>query len=154
MKITVEISDEWIEEDQLTHAIKSSIINDVTGAVKSLVKEQVEKEIVTVVKDTIIHVVAETSDQVVREFLETGMITISGKEVLAKDHMRQIFQSHSGWSNPSKQVEVLADKWAKELKAKYDGAFVTHLVQRINLSGMLKPEVAQLLLGDNDQTKP
>jgi len=148
MKITVEISDTFIEEEELTDAIKGSIIQEVTYAVKAMVKEQVENEIAKAVRDSIKDTIEKASDETISEFLETGIIKIGNTEVLAKDHLRQIFQTSTSWSNPSKQVESLAKKWAEELKAKYDGAFVTHLVQRINIAGMLKPEVATLLLAD------
>lgn len=149
MKITVELTDNFIEEGELVDSVKRAIVYDVTNTIKALVKEQIEKEIVSVVRDSINTTVAEETRKVIADFTETGMIVVSGKQVNVTDHLRSIFQNSSGWNNPVDQVKVLAEKWAKELKAKYDGAFVTQLVQRINLAGMLKPEVEKLLLEDS-----
>jgi hypothetical protein len=146
MKITVEVSEEYIYEERLTDALKSSIIFDVVQEVKALVKKQTEEEIALVVKDAIQRSVSEVINETVEEFIENGMISVGGQMVKTQDHLLRVFQSHSGWNNPIQQVEKAAQKWALELKAKYDGAFVTQLVQRINLAGMLKPEVATLLL--------
>lgn len=148
MKITVEISDEFIEEGELVDSLKRTIIYDITQAIRTMVKDQVEKEISAVVRQSICETVKSETDKVVTDFVETGMVLVGGKPVPVKEHLQSVFQAHSGWNNPTDQVKVLAERWSKELKAKYDGAFVTQLVQRINLAGMLKPEVEKLLLSD------
>lgn len=149
MKITVEVSNEFIEEGELVDSLKRQIIYDITQSIRTTVNEQVQKEIATFVRDTINATVTEQSRKTVAEFLETGTIIVSGKEVAVHEHLQQVFKTHSGWGNPTEQVKVLAEKWSKELKAKYDGAFVTQLVHRINLAGLLKPEVEKLLLADS-----
>lgn len=146
MQVTVTIPNDFIEEEQLVDAVKQSIISEIVYSIKKVVSDQVEKEISAIVRASINEVVHAEADKVKAEFAETGLILVAGKMIPVKEHLQSIFYSHSGWNSPADQVKALADKWGKELKAKYDGAFVTQLVQRIDMAGLLKPEVAQLLL--------
>lgn len=148
MKITVEITDDFIEEGMLVDSVKKAIIHDITCAIKTQVKNQIEKEIFEVAQASIKVAVAEETQKVISEFIESGVISVSGRQINVQEHLKGVFQNNSGWNNPGDQVKALAEKWAKELKLKYDGAFVTQLVQRINLAGLLKPEVEKLLLPD------
>lgn len=151
MQVTVTIPDHFIEEESLHDAVKQSIITEIVYSIKKNVKDQVETEISAVVRAFLVETVKAETSRTIAEFTESGTILVSGKMVPVKEHLKGIFEDRHAYNNVAVQVKDHADKWGKELKAKYDGAFVTQLVHRIDLAGLLKPEVAKLLLGDESK---
>lgn len=149
MKITVDIGDSWIEEATVEEGLKSAIKQEVIGEIRKLIKTQVEAEITKVVakeiQDSLQSIVKEST----LSFVESGMIMQGGNEISVDAYLKNIFQNSSNWNSPNVIMKDLADKWAKELKNKYDGAFVSQLIQRISDVGLLKPEAAKLLLDTN-----
>lgn len=146
MKITVEISDDFIEDDKLTDAIKNDIIYSVSSNVRLALKKQIDDEIEKVVKLKVLEECNSLITKTINEFAEKGTMVSGGKEVLIKDHLKAVFTQNSGWNNPNAAIQKLADHWAKQLKTAYDGAFVTEIVKRMNETGLLKPEAASFLL--------
>lgn len=146
MKFTVDISDEWIEENELSESVREAIIRKLSHDIKAMVIEKIDKEVKTAVLDFVEAEMKGIISGHLSEFVEEGVLIRDGKQVPTHDYLRAIFSSHSGWNNPDEVIASLAKKFGTELKARYDAAFANQIVVKMHENGFLKDDVVRLLL--------
>lgn len=146
MKITVELDDFWIEEGELNDCIISAVKKDVVAQITKSIEDRVQVAITTRVEATIKDKIAPIIDTKLTELVTTGTIVVNKAEIKIEDHVKSIFQSNTGWSNPRDQLVRLANTFGAQLKAQYDAVFANRIVIAIKEQGMLKDEVVQMLL--------
>ena len=56
------------------------------------------------------------------------------------DYITERFAYQSGWGSPNEAIDKLAKQFGDELKKRYDIAFATQIVKRMNENGLLKDE--------------
>lgn len=148
MKIVVDLEDFWLEEDEqlipaLQGHVKSIVIREIGDSIKNQVmsfmnkamKEEVEKQLEMRVK------------LLMDSALETGKITgrySSDGEMTVQEWVSKEIKSNS--SNTLDFVNKAAKREAEELKKRYDLVFASQIVAKINEQGLLKEDVAKLLL--------
>ena len=152
MKITVDISDHYIEEGHLDLALSNAIKQGIVTEIIRQTREQTQKTIYESVTATINESINKEITAAMSDFIDTGIIVVSGKEVMIKDHMLNIFQNNHGWNNPYAKMEALAKKFGEELKLQYNSIFATKIVLSMQSQGFLKEDMARLLL-DGNKTK-
>ena len=149
MKFTVEVDEFWIEEEELSSALRGDIKRSVVNEISESIKDKVEKQITEKVNEVIDHKVALVVDTVLTDLVATGVIVRNSKEISIEQHVKNMFQSGHGWNNPNAQMERIAKKFGGELKVQYNNVFANKIVQNMKAQGLLKDEVVQILLGDN-----
>lgn len=152
MKITVsvDLEDLYINEDQslneaLENKIKREVINDIWISLKTKVEDQIQRK----VSEEVEKLYCKKIQGFISEFFETGTLKSqknSNERISIKEWILYQFEINSGWNNPKDQIEKLAKVHATELKNRFDLMFASQLVAKLNENGLLKEDVARLLL--------
>jgi len=154
MKLTfdVNLEDVWSEEDEtldeaLKVYIKDSVLREVTDKLKEQALKALTAEIKKAMDLTVSSVIESTVKDSVRKASEEGLIVYNGKEVLIKDHAKEMFTRESSWNrnNALDCIKEMAKKFAEEMKARYDLAFASQVVATMNENGLLKEDVLKTL---------
>lgn len=145
MKFTVEVDEFWIEEEDLAESIKRHVISEVTRSIKESITLQVQKIVTELTNAMTKEHIQETVASEIKKEIETGEIVVYGKRVPITSHIKEQFEKNNGW-NPNSHVADIANKHGKELKARYDLAYATQLLVSLSEQGLLKAEMAALLL--------
>ena len=148
MKFTVDVEEFWIEEDELTDALKRDVKRDVVNQISTDIKDKVEQEIALKVKEAIDNKINLIIDSTLTDLMATGVISRNNQEITIEAYVKDLFQKNTGWNQPARQIDDIAKKFGQELKAQYNNIFATKIVQNLKEQGMLKDEVAQILLED------
>lgn len=151
MKFTVEIEEFWMDEDSgtLDEQLKSYVIHDVIMQIKSGIREKIETEISSQVQQQLEQCMHEYIQKEIKDFISEGKIRKSSycnEEILIKDWIKEKFTGDTGYNNPEQVIKSLAKDFGKEMKERYDLLFASQLVAKMSETGLLKEDVAKLLL--------
>lgn len=151
MKFTVELDEFWMDEDSgtLDEKLKSYVIHDVIMQIKKDIKEKIETEISFQVQQQLESSMYEYIQKEVKDFISEGKIRKSSynkEEILIKDWIKEKFTGDTGYNNTEKLIKSLAKSFANEMKERYDLLFASQLVAKMSETGLLKEDVAKLLL--------
>ena len=151
MKFTVELDEFWMDEDSgtLDEELKSYVIHDVIMQIKSGIREKIETEISSQIQKQLEQCMYEYIQKEVKDFISEGKIRKSSynkEEILIKDWIKEKFTGDTGYNNTEKVIKSLAKDFGKELKERYDLLFASQLVAKMSETGLLKEDVAKLLL--------
>lgn len=146
MKFTFEIDDDWMEERYLSEVLTAELQRQVIHAILKHLDERISKEITKKVEETITAMISPRIDGAISEFVAKGTMLKNGQEISVVDHLRALFQGAGGWNNIGDHVARQAKAIGDELKKRYDVAFANQIVVRIHEQGLLKEDVAKLLL--------
>lgn len=151
MKFTITLDDFWLDEEQsLEPALKEHIIREVTAHINSSIKQKVEEHVTRRVKEEVEKKLFRTIDAAIVTSLQTGMIKGSNNQTMVTidEYIRDLFSSTSRWNTVPEQIKKVAEACADSMKSRYDLTFASQLVVKMNQNGLLKKDVAKLLLGD------
>lgn len=146
---------ELAQDNSFTEAIKFSIRQEVVSQVLAEWRKEIGdtfgKEVRKVVEDMQEGFLAATLHALVDEKnLPGNRYGMEGEKISIADVMRNRLAHFSVERNVdsilSKIAKDQADKSATELKARYDLLFASQLVTKMNANGMLREDVARLLL--------
>ncbi|WP_343743134.1 hypothetical protein [Herbaspirillum huttiense] len=149
MKITIDVSEFWLEEQEIEEGLKSAIKQEVISAICAEIKEKVNTQITAAIKAEIDSRTAEIIESHLAEFVKAGVIGSNngrGGSVPFQQYFKELFESNTGWRSPTQTIADLAKKFGDELKARYDVVFANRIVVKLNEQGMLKEDVARLLI--------
>lgn len=151
MKITVELDEFWMDEDDTTldEKLKSYVIHDVIMQIKSGIREKIETEISYQVQQQLEDCMYEYIQKEVKDFISEGKIRKSSynkEEILIKDWIKEKFTGDTNYNNTENLIKSLAKDFGKEMKERYDLLFASQLVAKMSETGLLKEDVAKLLL--------
>lgn len=148
MKFEIEVKNFWLEDKELSLALKNSITREVVAQISKSIKEQTEKAITEKVAEMMTKKTGQVIDKAITEFCDSGQITVSGKPVPVMQHLRGLFDSNHGWNSPHEKMAQLAKKFGDELKVQYNNIFAGKIVVEMKNQGFLKDDMARILLGD------
>ena len=146
MKFTVEVEDFWLDEEELTASLQSHIKREVVHEIAESIKTKVEKQVTDKVNEVINEKIALVIDSTLTDLIADGMIVRNRETISIVDHVKSVFQSNTGWSNPTRQLEALAKKFGEEMKAQYNAAFANKIISNMKEQGLLKDDVVKILL--------
>lgn len=152
MKFTIDIEDFYLDEgDELESSLKKHIINEVCSQIQKSIKDRVEIQISMEVKDTIEKQMYSTISKEIKNVIDGGLIKnpdsySDKKQITISDYIKKKFENDSGWGSPREHIEKLAKSHAEELKKRYDLMFASQIVSKLHQNGMLKEDIAKLLL--------
>lgn len=146
MKFTVEVSDFYLEEENLEQGLQDRIRHDVLLQIQQSIKDKVEEQITRKVKLEIESKLSIMITETIDKLIATENIKVSNEDISIQDHVKSLFIKNSGWQTPHDTIKRLAEKFGNELKQRYDLAFATHVVSKLSDNGLLKDDVAKLLI--------
>lgn len=148
MKITIDVSEFWIEEEALESGLKASITNDVIDAIRTSIKEKVEKEITVQVKEFVLSNISVRVQEHIDDIVKTGLVRSNKNrdEITIEQYIREALIGGDCWTNFENIIRSISEKLTAELKARYDVNFATRIVQNMQANKLLRDDVAQLIL--------
>lgn len=154
MKYVIEVEDFYLDEDkELEPALKQFIISDIIrqidASIKTKVEDHVNREVKAQVEQTLYRKISTFVTEAIASDKIKGNYT-SDPEMTLQEHIKSKFTKSGNVSSASidKSIEILAGKFGDEMKKRYDLLFASQLVSKLHENGMLKEDVAKLLLGD------
>lgn len=147
MKFTVEIEEFWLEEENLSDALQEAVKNSVLRQIQDNIKNQVETLVQTKIL-TVINSELETRAKVLTdEFVAKGKVKgrySNDPERTVEEYIASEFRAKD--SDFRSYIEKITKNQVIELKNRYDLLFASQIVTKINEQGLLKEDVAKLLL--------
>lgn len=147
MKFTVEVEDFWLDEEELSDALTTRVKNDVVYAIKESIKEQVNTLMDKIVKEEITSQLEPRIRVLMEEFLSNGMVRDrynSSTSLTIPEFLAKNFEANN--DNILKYIKQESERQGADLKRRYDLLFASQIVAKINEQGLLKEDVARLLL--------
>lgn len=153
MKFIVEVDEFWLdEESELAPTLQASVKNEVVQQIKKSVETQVIDLMNKIMKEEIKSKLDTIVGDLMRDFLVKGKIKgsySSDPDLTLLEWVSKSVSSQNGtiqeWIKKTVETQVT------QLKTRYDLLFATQIVQKLNVQGMLKEDIAKLLLGENNQ---
>lgn len=155
MKYTIEVENFWIDSEDsssLELELKNHITKNVIKQIEASIKEKVEDHITRKVKADIEERMYRFMNLTIEDIIKTEKITVdkqvgSGKEdITLTDYIKRYFSSRSNYRNAEEVIAREAEKFSKQMKDRYDLLFASQLVAKMSNAGMLKEDVAKILL--------
>lgn len=152
--IEIDLHDIFMEDDEesLHESLKNSISNSVFQKVSRSIEDKVNEKLIESITDLMNDKMETIIDVHINSFIENGTLrrmSYSPKEVSIKDYLYNVFSENSGWDNPGKQLQAMADKLGKEMKIQLEGEFAQKIVSNMKTQGLLKDEVVNALMSDD-----
>jgi Zn-dependent M16 (insulinase) family peptidase len=158
MKIIVDIEEFWFdEESELTEELHNFVTNKVMNEIWKRIEGKIEKEIISQINKMVTDSLYKKSNLFIGKFLETGKIKKDvykdGKyvkeDMTIQEFIQNKFRSDSGWGNINDHIKKIAQRFGTEMKERYDLMFASQIVARLGDNGLIKEDVAKMLLGNN-----
>lgn len=149
MKLEIELKEFWVEEqEELEPALKSFVIHEAVMKINNQIKDRVEKHIDMEVKRQVEENMYRLINNLIKTIIETEKVKSRyGKdEVTLSDYIKEVFTRNNHDNKIDEAVKNIAKTQAAELKNRYDLLFASQIVTKINEQGLLKDDVAKLLL--------
>lgn len=149
MKIELDFSDIFCEEgEELKKSFLSHIAWQVQEKVWESVDVKVQEKLTEEICGAIIKKVENKINLICEEFVNKNEITVIDKKISIDEYINDIFNNASSWGGLRSMAVKKAEEHAKDLKARYDIAFANRIVLKIHEQGLLKDDIAKLLLSD------
>lgn len=156
LNISVDLSDLFFEERSeegyvefnVNDMLKGAILDQVKSSVRDIVSAQVKQAVSDFCQADLNAEVRAMMKATVIEFMASKELPERyGNKVTVNQYLESRFESEVGQRGAlAENVSKLAEKWGASLKAQYDAAFATKIVDKLNKEGLLMPNVAMLLL--------
>lgn len=150
MKITVEMDDFWMnDEESLSEKLNEYVVRKVLDEVSKHIKDKVETQITMQVKDTVEKSMYRQINEAIANTIAVGKVKslVSPYEpVPIEEFIKQKFEKETGWNSFDSKIKEIATKHSADMKARYDLLFASQLVAKMTENGLLKKDVAKLLL--------
>lgn len=150
MKITIDVSDFYLEEGNIEKDLKAQITFEVVSQIKKSIQEKVDKQITMEVKDIVEKMLYKEITKAITETVKKEEIPsrkISNTKVNIETYVRECLESTGGWQSFSDTIKKIAADYTVELKKRYDLLFASQIVAKMSDSGLLKEDAVRLLLG-------
>ena len=160
MKFTVEVEDFYLEEDELSVSLQTLIKHDIANQINALIKDRVKSLIDAEIRQEVETKLEVRVSTLINEV--SANVKIKGRystdpEMSIAEYIKFKFNEVDIKSKTSEKLEddlkklvkAQSEKTVLELKNRYDVLFATQIVQKLNEQGMLKENVAKILLEGN-----
>lgn len=160
INVTVDLSDFYSEDetsfsqqikDYIAYSVKTQVLADwkvkISDEFNKAVTEQVELHKKELISNTFAELAINA--KVKKRYASTDMISIS--EWIVEEFERTTLNDSYLRDHLNKTVKASSDKISTELKNRYDMLFASHIVAKLNENGMLKEDVAKMLIDATDK---
>lgn len=148
MKFIVDVEDFWLdEESELAPALQANIKNEVVQQIKKSVETQVTDLMNKIMKEEIKSKLDTIVGDLMRDFLVKGKIKGSYHFDPDLTMMEWVSKNVTGQNATIQDwIKKSVEQQVNALKQRYDLLFATQIVSKLNQEGMLKSDIAKLLL--------
>lgn len=150
MKIEIDISDFYLDEDQdIEIGLKNYIKNQVVNEIWSKINKKVEEQITMQVKDTVEKEMYRQITTHIGNIIKTEKTKSLNKpnEMVTMEEYVIEHLTRNNWQGTfSDNMKKIADNLVADLKKRYDLLFASQIVGKMNESGLLKDDVIKLLM--------
>lgn len=146
MQIVINLGEKYSDEGYLDEIITDTVRNEIVSAILGKIRARVETELNKLIGESVEKQLSQVIQDELAKRVDAGVIKVCGRDITIAEHVRQTFMEERDWRNFSRTISELAEKHCKTLKAQYDLAFATQIVNNLNQAGMLKDDVGNLLL--------
>ena len=149
MKITIDVSEFYLEESDLETGLRHFVKDAVLVEIKKSIQEKIDTQLTMQIKADVEKNMYQQMNLFIADFIKVGKIKSSrdsNKQITIEEFITEKFAYDSGWSSPSDMIKKLADTYGREMKSRYDLLFASQLVAKMNEQGLLKKDVAKILL--------
>lgn len=162
IQVNVDLSELFIDEDEAGVSLQTSIQNSVIHTVKQQVMELLKKDATDKISALAVSAIEEQKEVVIADIVHKAIheqkvkkaYSGSGEMLTYAQYMqesleRTYLQENQISRKIDDSVKQIGTEIAAELKKRYDLLFASQIVTRLNQQGMLREDVARILLGDN-----
>jgi len=147
MEIKINVEDFYLDgKTDLEEGLKAYVKREVLNEINKSIQARVEEHITRKVKEEVEKHLYTMINKKIGELILSENIIVSGKEIAIVDHIKNVFQNTTGWNYPTENIKKIAEAFGKEMKSRYDLAFASHVVSKLQENGMLKDNIADLLI--------
>lgn len=154
MKITVDIEEFYLEQDDIEQSLKTFVINECVSKITQSIEKKIEYQIKLTVEHMLEKAMLQKITAKVDTFLVEGKVKSrrnSSEQVDIMKAVEEEFEYGSGWNTIKENIAKQAKTFADELRRKNDLLFASQIVAKLNENGMLKENVAKMLLETIDK---
>lgn len=150
MTIKIELEDFYLDsEDDIVPELKKFIIREAVNQINEKIEAKTKDAIKEAIKGIVEGAMTEKIQALVQTTIDTERVKSynSSELILLSEYIKETFTRNSGsWSSPNVYIEKLAKKFADDMKNRFDLTFASQIVAKMNENGLLRSDVAQLLL--------
>jgi len=151
MKITVEIGENWLDDECIEEGLRRLIQQDVIRQIKESIDSKIEVEITKQVKEKIEKTMNTKIRRRVEAVLKKEKIISNGQEYTIEEYIKYMFEKGNSFNrnedyNPKEIINNMASQFSKELKQRYDLLFASQIVNKMSENNLVRKDVAELLL--------
>lgn len=146
MKITLDVSDFWLDEEDIESGLKNYVTRQVLAQVTESIKEKIEKQITLL----IIEKLEKQLDKKILKVISEGTIKSkkSSNIVPMEEYVKEIFLDNSNWRSMESFITKASENITIDMKKRYDLLFASQLVSKMTNAGLINKDVAQLLFSN------
>jgi hypothetical protein len=149
MKLIIDVEDFYLDEGSLEKNLKEFIIRQAVSEIYKKIEKKVDDAITEVIRTQVTQELKKIVEAEAAKLVETTKIKNGSEEVFLKDYITKRYQQ-AGWNSPFEKISELAKKFGDELKARYDLAFATQIINKLKQNDLLNDENVAKLLGTGD----
>ena len=134
-------------ESEIKQKLKEQIISNIVHEILPKIQKSIDEKITKRVNEIFIDKVDILVNKSLKNVIDNGVMEQSyGNKISISKHIEELFLKNSGWNSPNDHIEVIANRFGKELKAQYNNIFASKIVQKLNEHGFLNDNFIKLLL--------
>jgi hypothetical protein len=165
MKYTIEVDNFYLDEEELTNALKDHIKHTVIQEINTSIHNQVAKATTELMIEFGKTYIEKQCTQVVDRFIKRGIVPKvpdtrkrrsvgdAGTALSFEKHFQDMFLNNNGFNRPSDTFKRIAERCTTELKERYDKIYAMHIVESLGKQGMLNEELASMMLAGSNKTE-
>lgn len=149
MKITVDVSDFYLDEDNIEAGLRSRITYEVVNEIKKSIQERVDTQIKMEVKDAVEKSLYREITKAITDVMQKSEFPSrnNSKEFVSiETYVKECLNYSGGWQSFQDVIKKIASDYSAELKKRYDLLFASQIVAKMSDSGLLKEDAVKLLL--------
>jgi hypothetical protein len=150
MKFTIELEDFYMEEGDLESNLKQHIITSVVQKIRKELEQKIDdgvtKEVKAQVEQTLYRKISAYVSECITNDKIKGRYS-NDPDITLQEWVKQQFQSKAQEKAPvDSKIQDLANRFAEEMKKRFDLLFASQLVAKLSEGGLLKEDAVKLLL--------
>ena len=154
MKIYINVEDFYLDDaDNLEGELKKYIINEAVAEIFRKIEQKINSQIFEEIEKVIKSALKENVEETTKNFVLSGKTKSRNDSralVTIEERIKQDFEQELGYNYIRDGITKIAKQFASDLKQRYDLLFASQFVAKMNELGMLREDVAKLLLPENN----
>lgn len=153
MKIQIEIDDFYLDNEDIEQSLKDFLIKECVNKISKSIEKKIDDQIERTVKNMLEKAMIKQIALKVDTFLIEGKVKSrrSSELVPILKAIEEEYEYGSGWQSIKEAIGKKAQTFAEDLKKRNDFLFASQIVAKLNDNGLLKENVAKMLLETIDK---